>query len=79
MAAIELRGVVKAFGQIRAVDGLDLEVPEGICLGLLGEYIGRIYAASQNRPQFLVAMDTEDEDTRLIVDGVESVELAGRR
>jgi glycosyltransferase involved in cell wall biosynthesis len=47
-----------------------------ICLGLLGEYIGRIYAASQNRPQFLVAMDTQD-----IADGVESVEsveLAGR-
>ena len=36
MAAIELQGVVKAFGDIRAVDGLDLEVPEGICLGLLG-------------------------------------------
>jgi lipooligosaccharide transport system ATP-binding protein len=36
MAAIELRGVVKAFGSITAVDGLDLEVPEGICLGLLG-------------------------------------------
>ncbi len=36
MAAIELRGVVKNFGPIRAVDGLDLDVPEGICLGLLG-------------------------------------------
>ena len=36
MAAIELRGVVKTFGPIRAVDGLDLDVPEGICLGLLG-------------------------------------------
>ena len=36
MAAIELRGVVKRFGSITAVDGLDLEVPEGICLGLLG-------------------------------------------
>jgi lipooligosaccharide transport system ATP-binding protein len=36
MAAIELRGVVKRFGPITAVDGLDLEVPEGICLGLLG-------------------------------------------
>jgi glycosyltransferase involved in cell wall biosynthesis len=50
-----------------------------ICLGLLGEYIGRIYAATQNRPQFLVAMDTGDESARLLVDGVESVELAGRR
>ncbi len=36
MAAIELSGVVKRFGSITAVDGLDLEVPEGICLGLLG-------------------------------------------
>jgi lipooligosaccharide transport system ATP-binding protein len=34
--AILLRGVRKAFGEIVAVDGLDLEVPEGICLGLLG-------------------------------------------
>jgi lipooligosaccharide transport system ATP-binding protein len=36
MAAIELSGVVKTYGAIRAVDGLDLEVPAGICLGLLG-------------------------------------------
>src|SRR3954464_4770231 len=36
MSAIELRGVVKRFGPITAVNGLDLEVPEGICLGLLG-------------------------------------------
>ena len=34
--AIELRGVVKRFGRITAVDGLDLEVPQGVCLGLLG-------------------------------------------
>ncbi|MEA2333509.1 MAG: type transport system ATP-binding protein [Thermoleophilaceae bacterium] len=36
MPAIELRGVVKRFGHITAVDGLDLDVPKGICLGLLG-------------------------------------------
>jgi lipooligosaccharide transport system ATP-binding protein len=34
--AIELRGVVKRFGEITAVDHLDLDVPEAICLGLLG-------------------------------------------
>jgi lipooligosaccharide transport system ATP-binding protein len=33
---IQLRGVVKRFGPITAVDGLDLDVPGGICLGLLG-------------------------------------------
>src|SRR5918998_1306182 len=34
--AISLRGVVKHFGEIVAVDGLDLDVPEGTCVGLLG-------------------------------------------
>ena len=34
--AISLRGAIKRFGPITAVDGLDLDVPEGICLGLLG-------------------------------------------
>ncbi len=34
--AISLRGVVKRFGAIVAVDGLDLDVPEGTCVGLLG-------------------------------------------
>ena len=34
--AIELRGVVKRYGAITAVDGLDLDVPEGTCVGLLG-------------------------------------------
>jgi len=33
---ISLRQVRKSFGPITAVDGLDLEVPAGICLGLLG-------------------------------------------
>jgi lipooligosaccharide transport system ATP-binding protein len=36
VAAIELSNVVKRFGPTTAVDGLDLDVPEGICLGLLG-------------------------------------------
>jgi lipooligosaccharide transport system ATP-binding protein len=35
-AAIEISGAVKRFGDITAVDGLDLDVPRGICLGLLG-------------------------------------------
>jgi lipooligosaccharide transport system ATP-binding protein len=36
MDAIRLRGVVKRYGEIVAVDGLDLDVPEGTCVGLLG-------------------------------------------
>ena len=34
--AIRLRGVVKRYGPITAVDGLDVDVPEGTCVGLLG-------------------------------------------
>jgi lipooligosaccharide transport system ATP-binding protein len=33
---MRLRGVVKRYGAITAVDGLDLDVPEGTCIGLLG-------------------------------------------
>jgi lipooligosaccharide transport system ATP-binding protein len=35
-AAISLSGVIKRFGEITAVDGLDLEVEPGVCFGLLG-------------------------------------------
>ena len=35
-SAIRLRGVVKRYGAITAVNGLDLDVPEGTCVGLLG-------------------------------------------
>src|SRR3954468_11109391 len=35
-SAIRLRGFVKRFGSLIAVDGLDLDVPFGSCIGLLG-------------------------------------------
>jgi lipooligosaccharide transport system ATP-binding protein len=34
--AIKIRGAVKRYGAITAVAGLDLDVPEGTCVGLLG-------------------------------------------
>jgi len=34
--AIDVRGAVKRYGEITAVDGLDLAVPTGVCFGLLG-------------------------------------------
>ncbi|KUL38757.1 ABC transporter [Streptomyces sp. NRRL F-4489] len=34
--AVEVRGLVKHFGDVRAVDGVDLDVPEGTVLGVLG-------------------------------------------
>ncbi len=48
-----------------------------ICLGLLGEYIGRIYAATQNRPQYLVAFDTDKRAPGQ--EPMEPIELAGHR
>ena len=36
MPALTLRGVVKRFGALTAVNHLDLDVPEGTCVGLLG-------------------------------------------
>jgi lipooligosaccharide transport system ATP-binding protein len=35
-AALKLTDVAKSYGPIKAVDGLDLELPEGSCVGLLG-------------------------------------------
>ncbi len=34
--AIEAEGLVKAFGDVRAVDGVDLAVPSGTVYGVLG-------------------------------------------
>ena len=34
--AIEVSGLVKTFGDVRALDGIDLEVPQGTVLGVLG-------------------------------------------
>ena len=33
---IEVRGVAKSFGETRALDGVDLDVPPASVLGLLG-------------------------------------------
>lgn len=35
-AAIEARGLTKHFGSVRAVDGIDLDVPRGMIFGIHG-------------------------------------------
>src|SRR5437879_2731441 len=35
-AAVSVRGLVKSYGSVRALSGVDLEVPTGTVLGLLG-------------------------------------------
>src|SRR5262252_4044566 len=36
VSAIRCLGLVKCYGELRAVDGLDLDVARGECFGLLG-------------------------------------------
>ena len=36
VSALRCTGLVKHYGDVKAVDGIDLEVPRGICFGLLG-------------------------------------------
>ncbi len=35
-SVIRARGLVKRFGPLTAVDGIDLDIPRGVCFGLLG-------------------------------------------
>ena len=55
--AIRLRGVVKRYGDITAVNGLDLDVPEGRCVGLLGPN----GAGKSTTMQVLTAQSIADE------------------
>lgn len=38
-----------------------------ICLGLLGEYVGRIFQSMQGRPAYFIATDTADEQAPALV------------
>ena len=57
--AIEISGLRRRFGDVVAVDGLDLEVPAGICLGLLGPN----GAGKSTTVHILVGLDRADEGT----------------
>ncbi|MGA8115895.1 MAG: glycosyltransferase family 2 protein [Actinocatenispora sp.] len=50
-------GWTSLFVAVLFLGGLQL-----ICLGLLGEYVGRIYSTVQNRPSFHIAYDSEAAD-----------------
>jgi lipooligosaccharide transport system ATP-binding protein len=57
--AIELKGVVKRYGEITAVNGLDLVVKPGICFGLLGPN----GAGKSTTMRMLTAQTLADEGT----------------
>ncbi len=59
MHPIEIRGVVKRYGPITAVDGLDVTVPEGTCVGLLGPN----GAGKSTTMRMLTAQTIADEGT----------------
>jgi lipooligosaccharide transport system ATP-binding protein len=58
-SAITLDGVVKRYGPITAVAGLDLDVPEGTCVGLLGPN----GAGKSTTMRMLTAQTVADEGT----------------
>src|SRR5215469_13158240 len=54
-----VRGLRKAYGEVVAVDGLDLEVPSGECFGLLGPN----GAGKSTTMRMLTAQTLADEGT----------------
>jgi lipooligosaccharide transport system ATP-binding protein len=64
--AISLRGVVKRYGAITAVNGLDLEVPAGQCFGLLGPN-----GAGKSTTMRMLTAQTLADEGRLAVLGYE--------
>jgi len=61
--AIEARGLVKTFGDTRAVDGVDLEVRRGAVYGVLG--LGRA-EAKRRADDLLEAFDLVDAASKLV-------------
>src|SRR4051795_10476962 len=59
MDPISIRGVIKRYGSITAVNGLDLHVPEGTCVGLLGPN----GAGKSTTMRILTAQTVADEGT----------------
>jgi dolichol-phosphate mannosyltransferase len=47
-----------------------------LCLGLLGEYVGRIYAAVQHRPAFFIGHDSATDPESDVLVPVEHEEAS---
>src|SRR5262249_28532726 len=59
VVAFALRDTVQGWASVLAcvlfLGGVQL-----LCLGLLGEYVGRLYAAAQGRPAYFIGYDSAD-------------------
>ncbi|MFE1801563.1 ABC transporter ATP-binding protein [Streptomyces sp. NPDC059517] len=74
-AAVRMTGAVKAFGAVRAVDGVDLEIARGETVALLG----RNGAGKSTAISLLLGLDEPDEGTvRLFGAAPEHAVRAGR-
>jgi dolichol-phosphate mannosyltransferase len=56
-SGITVPGWTSTFGAVAAVGAVQL-----LCLGILGEYVGRLYTQLQGRPRYYVAHDSLDDD-----------------
>lgn len=57
-AGVTVPGWASLFVAVLLLGGVQL-----VCLGLLGDYIGRIYTAVQDRPNFLIGYDSAEPGT----------------
>jgi ABC-2 type transport system ATP-binding protein len=71
--AIEAEGLVKVFGDTRAVDGVDLEVPRGAIYGLLGPN-----GAGKTTVVRMLTTLLRPDGGRALVDGIDVVADPGR-
>ncbi|MBJ7331705.1 MAG: ATP-binding cassette domain-containing protein [Solirubrobacteraceae bacterium] len=69
--AISVRGLVKTYGDVRAVDGVDFDVRAGTVLGLLGPN----GAGKTTTVKVLTTLQKPDAGT-ILVDGIDAVEEA---
>jgi dolichol-phosphate mannosyltransferase len=64
VVAFALRQTVQGWASVLAcvlfLGGVQL-----LCLGLLGEYLGRLYASAQGRPAYFVGFDSAHDDIEL--------------
>ena len=64
MALIELDGVAKSFGAIRALDRVDLDIAQGECLGIVGHN-----GAGKSTLMHILAGGLAPDGGRLVIDG----------